>query len=1204
MSRFDKNLFHKSNFILCSFCTVLALTSGSVVADGFFASSALESNVKHQSTEQKSPDLTVAKSEQNDENKGKYVLPSSDPYVEAFHSITNKSSQDKHLSNYAQNEQEETASLNSSDQQSSSSKEHKLKTILTLDNSKTVNKPESLSESKRTLLMNKVVTNNLNKTEKRSLFEQFLGEKSNEEAYVIDGANFVKFSFVEGFDKLKELNSKNVQQIIASLPRDLSKEKWLQASQIKDIDTIYNQLSRGLSYLSYLLYQNDSLSSHIQIPFIVATYQEPEIESSRVQQELNSKEQDDSTLSFNTNSPVVAPNMSIVQNPVVSIESSVAHPEKNSLSDKIANQNVGNNQQTQVPPIVYSYHQDSPTIYNGHELESGEKFFVNRLLYGLDSFALMLDSQYSQGECAGMRMIEADLKGKCKLVDNYNGLVALTISPKEILQAGIYEGVALHLPINREQKSLFTSALITAAYFVGVNSSLHTSQEVIGGNKNNQDQKQKYKRVESFGEHLTSFDQHLYSANTKSFITPKQKLSSLGARCSIQNQSDCNLYFVGENVSKLLSLGNSTGSFNVNNTESSKLYTPIDNGEQTPNVKTDLEADISAKQTLASVDKENRSNVEKVETQAKTKSELFGVPIRFSLYGQPQFALRNTLLSYGDFKNYGFFTEIELNLLKDLGYKLEPKDFYGTSIYSFGSDEQPITRLVSSDFAYYDEKEQKYVLSNYSSTPGAVGVHIYGSKNKIIHGANILASGFGAIGVRIDGSENSYLQSPITRIITKGENATGIAFTYGRDNQAVLSGYTSALAQDGIAVKVDMGSNVYSDILENRGSYIRNRSLDYYQGVRDKASAQAVPLLNDLNGPQVSELTIDGVLEGNKAAIWIDNNSFVKQINLTSSAFIRGNIISNWSPKVGNDGHLVVKRDDSSDYLLDSIVQYKPQNTSLSPEKILDYELSTRLNLGVLLDERNQIVRYQDSQNRIRGNSKSKISVFGNVKGDRLKVYNIEGVSTLVGSLDVASLNVLSGIFRLNNKRQETNTLGSLDVHAGAILDLADGNKSHLIVNGDIAFGRNASVRVDVDSQGNIVDTVDYHNDFYAWDYQLSVEPAVSFEELRRLSSDPKNMYNFIKNFLSKANERFGDEDVSIRFPKYIWDNSGHYGREIKCNARGCRTGGFISSDVLVYNDYIPTWRYYVSFGGIFLFIVGFYCYFYLGRYFKAKRKN
>jgi hypothetical protein len=78
---------------------------------------------------------------------------------------------------------------------------------------------------------------------------------------------------------------------------------------------------------------------------------------------------------------------------------------------------------------------------------------------------------------------------------------------------------------------------------------------------------------------------------------------------------------------------------------------------------------------------------------------------------------------------------------------------------------------------------------------------------------------------------------------------------------------------------------------EYRGSFIRGKT-DIYGNWAENFS-----LLDELNGELVSNFLVGGALIGEKAAIYISKNAFVKRIVVISGAQIEGDIISDWNPK-------------------------------------------------------------------------------------------------------------------------------------------------------------------------------------------------------------------------------------------------------------------------------------------------------------------
>ena len=929
-------------------------------------------------------------------------------------------------------------------------------------------------------------------------------------------------------------------------------------------------------------------------------------------------------------------------------------------------------------------------------------------------------------QCQGMTVIEADLKGKCRSEQQYNGMVVLSLPVAEVLREGIFSAIPQQVTPNVLQANYFAQGVDLGMRLVGVNSSYEP-------------------RNGSFTAPLHSFDKHLYSPSLQQYVKPELSFAQIGKDCSQGKQDgECQLYFVGQNLNNLLQAGNEFSAFNLKQQASLDVGTPyaainrqsqdlktqgqdereeqvaeaaeqavedaqdgklpvdgaiaasgaasenalaaaVDASEEDDlqdNLSDMMDAVISSddesseessaelaaasnagnasasdanasnasvasaepapapvetqepaqkKVTLANVIAAEANTAAQMASSAKRKAaerfagksdaaqseavgqnleirsekqDLYGIPVTFSALGKPLLGLRNTLLSDDQYKNYTFLTEAEMAVLSDLGYRIEPREFFGRSIYSFGSPERRIVRTVQNDFALYDHATELYEKRKPSQTPLAVGLHLYGSYNDVVHSGSVLTAGSGSIGVRVDGSENFYYQTNNSSIIASGDSNVGLGFTYGRDNRAYISGHISALGRQGIGIKVDMGSNIYSDLVEYRGSYIRVRTLDYLHGIVSELDAARVPLLDDLNGPQISELIIDGEVEGSDAAIYIDESSFVKSINVTSNARLTGGIYSTWNPRSTGTGDILVSHD-AKRSVIDAVVQYpRDPHDSLTGNEFITNFLNTDINLGVTLDERNRVL-YTDSSKRLPlGNDQSRVVLSGDVSSNTFKLRHIAGKSTILGNVRASSVDVFSGILSLCSPQDfATNQIGSLRVHNNAVLDYVNGKSSNTYVQSNVVLGSNVTIRVDVDAEGRILDEVSWNGDFNVRNYQFTVEPGMPYNEIRRLSADPKAMLNFISNFMQSANQKFSVVGVTVRVPKYIWDSAGNYGRELKCNARGCRIGAFTSSNALKTSiTNAERWRYIVSFSGLVLLILGTYAYFYVPRV-LAKRK-
>ena len=892
--------------------------------------------------------------------------------------------------------------------------------------------------------------------------------------------------------------------------------------------------------------------------------------------------------------------------------------------------------------------------------------------YPLYHLNMVRDLVYTDGPCKGLSYIEADLKGKCKVDQQYNGILLLSMPLPEIEDEGIYTGVPLQITPNVLQSNFFAQGMEVGARYIG----FHTSFDEV---------KQKFTAP------LHSLDKHIYSPTLGRFIDENTSYKDIDPNCTqFDSSQKCQLYFVGIEVNKLLKPGNQDSEFNLNVVGSLDLGTPdvniapqalayeavakdellraqeVANASQLAQEQADkiakhkeavdkdhkgiaigdlmnrgaeqkasetqdrdaqelagkgLESSMSEQSTNKSAQEQLANNEASINANEKkdegygidkqdSLEALYGIPISFTRLGKPSLNLRNTILSSDQYKNYTLLTELEMALLSDLGYRLEPREFFGNSIYSFGSEDNRITRHARRPYAFYDHRVGTYNVKRPSRMPLGIGVHIYGSYNDIIHDAMVNSIGEGSLGVRIDGTKNYYYQTSNSSIVTKGDNSTGIGFTYGRNNSAYISGYVGALGKGGIGIKVDMGSNIYSDLIEYRGSYIRVRTLDYLQGSASVEEASRVPLLDDLNGPQVEDLIIDGVVEGSQAAILIDESSFVKNIIMTTDAVVNGGIYSAWSPSANGKGQIMLYHDGKNTDLIDAQIQL-PEDESLkdlTTRQIIDRKLTTNINLGVLLDENNKPIMHDAEKNIYIGNEKSRVVLSGDISGSTFNLRHFAGNSTILGDVRANRVVVYNGILSLSGNAGSINQIRNLILRSKSVLDYVNGESSHTYVDGNIRLGRNVTIRIDADPDGMPLDDISYSGKFSVANYQLTIEPGVNYIDMRRLGADPKAFMNFMANFVDQCNKRFAQDGIVLRFPHYLWDNTGGYGREIKCTAQGCHLGNFVSSENSSNVTDVEPWRYYLSFGGLILLILCSYGWYYLHWFnfscFKAKEKN
>ncbi|MBR6099264.1 hypothetical protein IKP85_05910 [bacterium] len=300
--------------------------------------------------------------------------------------------------------------------------------------------------------------------------------------------------------------------------------------------------------------------------------------------------------------------------------------------------------------------------------------------------------------------------------------------------------------------------------------------------------------------------------------------------------------------------------------------------------------------------------------KVKARPSVYGMPIHPMDGTDEEFEidlshteLRNSYMSHQEFRNWLVPMEAELAILKDIGYNIDLRRYFGKSYYLNG-----ITDTFTTG---YSEWNGSAYTGNPSKVTQGVGLHIYGDNNNITQASNISTVGEGAFGVRIDGEGNTYTLSSGSKINADGKENIALGVTWGQNHIVnVESGSTvTAKGKDGIAASFDFGANLFGTLSDVRGSYI-NYSNDYDINGNPEKSTQA-ELVTDFN--------VSGTLEGKKAAIYISNNAHVKNINLLNGAKINGDIISEWnSISSGKDAKVMVEKE------LSGIPYWTPINPS------------------------------------------------------------------------------------------------------------------------------------------------------------------------------------------------------------------------------------------------------------------------------------
>ena len=249
-------------------------------------------------------------------------------------------------------------------------------------------------------------------------------------------------------------------------------------------------------------------------------------------------------------------------------------------------------------------------------------------------------------------------------------------------------------------------------------------------------------------------------------------------------------------------------------------YSPYFTGPETMKVLTGLENKTVAEMEAYLMSKGGLKNYSSYYDDTEQYPSVLGLPVNVIEQGRPELShieLQNSFMSHQEYQNWVILMEAELAVLKDLGYNVDLRKYFGQSYYLDN---------VTADFTRgYGETWNGSTYSGRSQTESGTGLHIYGDNNVITQTSDILSDGKYTIGARIDGVNNTYNlvgTNENTAIVdTAGKGSIGIAVMWGKDHKINLNEYSevTATGEGGIATSFDFGKNVMGCLNDDRGSY-------------------------------------------------------------------------------------------------------------------------------------------------------------------------------------------------------------------------------------------------------------------------------------------------------------------------------------------------------------------------------------------------
>ena len=450
--------------------------------------------------------------------------------------------------------------------------------------------------------------------------------------------------------------------------------------------------------------------------------------------------------------------------------------------------------------------------------------------------------------------------------------------------------------------------------------------------------------------------------------------------------------------------------------------------------------------------------------------EISGLPLSTWENFAPEMShsnLARSMMSHQNYRSYNNFLEAELALLQDIGYKIDRKNFYGKSIYT---DNQTFVNWQS-----FSARENGEYVDGYNTATLGVGLHIYGSNNDIIQRGNIFTKGYGGAGIRVDGLKDKITLAKDAEIHADGEYGVGILVAYGKNHELNIDGTITANGFNGHALHFDFGANMMGANTEYRGSFIRYMRLlsEGQPAIVKNIGLNEIVLFNDdfsftdldggdLNGALIDNVNISGKLfcnsENGGRAIFIEEESFVKNININAGAEIVGDIVSEWK-KFNPEEYGIFDKETKLTYpvrIFDK--QGNPRYDSRGNVKTKKNK-SVAEPLVIQYNDKNYIYTAYIPDLVTNLNFNSDIKFAGKISGDDNLKLNLNGgnLNFSGGAADVVNVNVASGAkvtggnFTVNDMAEKI-AEGFSDEDSGKFINhgTISAEAEDFVINGDL----------------------------------------------------------------------------------------------------------------------------------------------------------